>query len=117
MSHFCRRCGLGPLAASLEKLQPHQDSSHVHAGRHLCQWCHKEARRNGTLLDYPRVTRSTVDLLEDVEVLLHRTDDLAEMAQLLGMKYDSLYQALRRARAAGAAVRMVHGRIVNVRAS
>lgn len=69
--------------------------------RGLCDSCFGKARYYGTLADWPRVTRSRDELLEDYQLL--RSDGLSRevIAARLGMHYDSLMRALVRAARAG----------------
>jgi hypothetical protein len=55
------------------------------------------AWRNGRLEDYPRLTRTREDVVEDTAFLAQRGLRRREIAQRLGLKPDSLYQAHRRA--------------------
>jgi transposase-like protein len=71
-------------------------------GRGLCRPCHRTVWRQGTLLDYPRLTRSRADVLADYLHLREDGHSLRQIAERMGMQYGSLCRALQRARRAGA---------------
>lgn len=70
-------------------------------GRGLCKDCHRTCSRNGSLLDFPRATRSAAEVQEDYAVACLRMPDatIAERAELMGMSAEALRRALERARA------------------
>lgn len=73
-----------------------------HSGRGLCSACYGRHRYRGTLADIPRSTRANADVLADWAVLRSEGYALSQAAQRLGMSYDGLHIALKRARKADA---------------
>lgn len=69
--------------------------------RGLCNPCYRRCDRAGTLDDYPRVYRTSEEVIGDYAVLRLRGYTKREIAHLLGMKKTALDRALCRARAAG----------------
>lgn len=103
----CRRCG--------RKLTAWNNTSNVrtkaeraartavpHRGRGLCGGCYGWVTAHGCLNDYAPTNRKSGDLVATVTEMRARkiTDDV--IAERLGMKLDSLQQALRRAQQDGA---------------
>lgn len=71
-------------------------SKHKHAGRGLCSPCYAQANRDGTLLDFARITRPKADTLAEVEFLTSIGFTETEAARRLGITRDAVYQARRR---------------------
>lgn len=69
--------------------------------RGLCSPCYVWARYHDCLIDYPRITRSRDELLDDYVVLRRQGYDWKNCAKKLGMNYSAFERALYRARAAG----------------
>lgn len=69
-----------------------------HRGRNMCGPDYDAARRDGVLDDYERIARTRDEVLDDWVVLRKRGLSLTEAAARMGMTYDGLEQALRRAR-------------------
>lgn len=65
----CACCGVGPLWAGRVRQGAGAPNRLRHAGRRLCTGCHDRAGRDGTLLDWPRVTRPGVELVAEAELL------------------------------------------------
>lgn len=74
-----------------------------HAGRGLCSSCGGRAARDGTLDDYPRLTRPHGEVLAELRARRHGWPgaSVAQLADAMGMTYAALEIAIRRARAAG----------------
>lgn len=92
----CRWPGCGVL------LRADTEDSGVHAGRSLCVAHHHAATLADTLADYPRLTRSSDEVMVEWEIL--RTSGVTtrtEAARRIGMSIDAFDRALLRARAAG----------------
>jgi hypothetical protein len=70
-------------------------------GRGLCTRCYRNVEYHGQLLEYPRLTRSRDELLEDYEVLRRQGYNWRECATILRINYPTFERALLRARAAG----------------
>lgn len=70
------------------------------AGRGLCGACYSRMTCHGTLVDYPRMTRSRDELLEDYVMLRRQGHTWPQCAERLGMRYDAFARALQRARVA-----------------
>jgi hypothetical protein len=70
-------------------------------GRGLCEFCHRVCTGNGTLLDWPRATRTAAEVLEDYAIACARLPNgtVAQRAELIGMTHSALQRALERARA------------------
>lgn len=69
--------------------------------RGLCLPCYGHCQRAGALADYPRVYRTSEEVIGDYAVLRLRGHTQREIARQLGMKKTALERALCRARAAG----------------
>lgn len=82
---ICRRCGRTMKVIS----------------RRLCSSCYGTVLYDGTLADYPRVTRCRVDFAEDFKVLAARGMSQEEIAAAMGYTVKSLERLACRARAAG----------------
>lgn len=95
----CRGCGNGPLAPGNQR-----DAPLRHLGRGLCQKCHRRLYRRaarGTsdeLLDYERVSRSALDVIEDWESLAAQGYTRKQAATRIGMTPAALNQAIARHR-------------------
>lgn len=72
-----------------------------HDARTLCTRCAPACRRDGTLLDYPRRTRSRDDLLDDWAILREQGITYSQFAERVDMSTSALQRALTRARADG----------------
>ena len=73
----------------------------VHAGRGLCNACHKRADYHGRLADHPRSTWSRDEVLSEWELLRGEGHTRVQAAERLGMTPAAFERALQRARAAG----------------
>lgn len=71
--------------------------------RRLCNACYERARRRGRLADYPLHPgyRHADELLEDYRMLRGEGYNVPQIAERLGMRLDTLRQAIHRARARG----------------
>lgn len=69
--------------------------------RGLCSNCYAHEEYHGTLIDWPRITRSRDELLDDYVILRQQGYDWKQCAIKLGMKYPAFEQAMIRARRAG----------------
>lgn len=75
-----------------------------HAGRGLDARCYGKAKRDGTVLDYPRRVWSAEERVEEWEFLRSDGVDIATAAARMGITRDGLTLAIRRhARRVGAA--------------
>lgn len=72
-----------------------------HAGRGLCPTCWSRAARRGVLADFPTVTYTRDELLEEWAALRVRGLGRSEAAGRLGVSRAAFERALYRARAAG----------------
>lgn len=79
MTDPCLRCGKTDLP---------------HAGRGLCTTCSKRCSNDGTLLDYPRLTRSKEDTAEDVLYLTGCGETPKAVTIRLGMSPGAIAKAL-----------------------
>jgi len=70
--------------------------------RTLCRGCYDHHRDAGTLGNYPRSKRPTVDFAADYDLLRSQGFTRAQIAERLGMRRNSVDAAYRRAVAAGA---------------
>lgn len=68
--------------------------------RGLCSACYTTATRGGQLADYPRTYWRTADLLEEHDFLARQGMSLDEIADRLGLKPHTVYDAVTRRRAA-----------------
>jgi hypothetical protein len=66
--------------------------------RRLCNTCSFWAYANRTHIDFPRVNRSTEELMADYHLLRSEGHTDRQIAERLGMKLGSLRRALQRAR-------------------
>lgn len=73
----------------------------VHAGRGLCNACHKRADYHGHLADHPRSTWSRDEVLSEWELLRGEGHTRLQAAERLGMNPATFERALQRARADG----------------
>lgn len=96
----CLRCGRMVLPHS-KATRNGVSYGELMQGRGLCTRCYRNVEYHGQLLEYPRLTRSRDELLEDYEVLRSQGYNWRECATILGMKYASFERAMERARAAG----------------
>lgn len=92
----CRRCG-DPIVARTSATPDDKP----HCARQMCSGCYSDAKRTGEIINYPRTTKSRADVLEDWGICRRRNMGKREAAQIMGMTYGALDQALRRARLAG----------------
>jgi hypothetical protein len=101
----CRKCDIA--LRSFTALAGEMPGSRRHYARGLCSTCGPRERRAGTLVDWPRLIRLGVDVLEDLEVWRARLPDepLRVIAQQMGMSYAALDQVLVRARRRGVEIR------------
>jgi hypothetical protein len=92
----CVRCGtsINPYT----RQEPHRST---HKGRGLCGTCRDYVTTHGDLADYPRVTISRDELLDDYVILRKEGYTHRQIAKRLGMTYVALDRALVRARKAG----------------
>lgn len=91
---ICVRC-LGPR-------KPERDRSKIpKSGRALCSYCYQWAKYHGVLWDYPRITMSRNDLLDDYTILRSEGYTWKQCAVKLHMKYGTFERAMFRARRAG----------------
>lgn len=72
-----------------------------HSGRGLCGSCWHRHDRNGTLENFPRVTRDRAEILEDWAFLSREGYTRAEAARRMGITKKCLEKAIERARRAG----------------
>ena len=71
----------------------------MHEGRGLCESCYRACSRDGTLLDYPRLTWRGDELVADAELLRARYGQpWREIAAELGVSFVALDRARVRAR-------------------
>lgn len=71
------------------------------SGRGLCRRCYSRHERRGTLVDFPRTTRSRDELLDDWVLLREQGLDRRAAAARMGMTYSAFDRALVRARSKG----------------
>jgi transposase-like protein len=72
-----------------------------HAGRGLCEPCHKRVLTTGELIDFERFTRSRDELLDEWVVLRAEGYTMRQAAERLGMTHAGFQRAYHRARRAG----------------
>lgn len=65
--------------------------------RGLCQVCYNAIRYTDEIYDYERITRSRAEVLEEWDVLRSEGFSIRQAAIRLGMKYNTLQMAIRRA--------------------
>lgn len=94
-----------------------QQASDIHA-RGICVPCHKAATANGTLDNYPRVTRTITEVAAEYELLVRRWPTMTnrELAAHVGMTRDAFTQAITRARRAGLVTlrRRAYGHLIEI---
>ena len=71
--------------------------------RGLCSTCYKRALDEGSVHDFERLKRSREEVIEEWEWLRSEGYTMRQAAERLGMKYNSLYAVLWRARKAAEA--------------
>lgn len=72
-----------------------------HGGRGLCTRCHTQCTSNGTLTDWPRLTRSAADFLADYRLLLAEGHTHRQVAERLEYPLPSMRRQLTRLRRRG----------------
>jgi hypothetical protein len=72
-----------------------------HSGRGLCERCYHAHDRAGTLLNFPKASRTRDEVLADVEALRVCGLSKAQIAERLNMSFKALDRAITRARQAG----------------
>lgn len=72
-----------------------------HYGRGLCRGCYDHHRGAGTLHDHPRRSMPIADFIADYRLLRSEGYTRRQIADRLGMRYDTLHRAYCRAMRAG----------------
>lgn len=100
MARPCARCGKHTLP---DNKRQRTDTAYADRmrGRGMCTNCYANEEYHGRLTDWPRVTRSRDELLDDYVILRRQGYDGKQCADRLGMKYPTFERAILRARAAG----------------
>lgn len=91
----CARCRY-PMST-----HPNGVDCRSHGGRGLCNFCHRRSRRDGTLLDYERPTRTLDEVMTEWEILRSEGYTRRQAADRLGMKWKAFEKAHERARHSG----------------
>lgn len=110
----CRVCGAAMVAKYKFASLPPEDKARLvaHGGRGLCRPHYIKDQRYGNPLHVPKVPdrsgprapmRSRAEVLEEYELIKDSVGSLAQAAERMGMKTNTLYMALARARREGAA--------------